>query len=124
MVNEEGKEISVTNDIIANIQNTDFQLKLFKEYLKINNIIDYDFDIIKSIDAEINTNINYDVYDKYKRYKLKWIKWNNFLSYGNDNYFDFTKLKGLVLIALISCFDKFSSALSYVSAFFNILILL
>jgi DNA repair exonuclease SbcCD ATPase subunit len=87
------------NEVISNIQNPLFQQDLFKEYLSINNVQDYDFEFLKNIDAQINSNIDYDVYDKYKRYSIKWIKWDNFLSYGENNYFDFTQLNGLVLLS-------------------------
>lgn len=93
-----GKNISVSTDIIANIQKPEFQCKLFKDFLEENNIQGYDFDFIKKIDSEINSRIDYDVYDKFRRYSIKWVKWNNFLSYGEDNYFDFSTLKGLVLL--------------------------
>ena len=99
MLNDKGEATSVATDIISNIQNPQFQLKLFNEYLSVNNILSYDFDLITQIDAEINANIDYDVYDKYKRYSIKWVKWSNFLSYGEDNYFDFSNLKGLVLLS-------------------------
>ena len=99
MLNEKGEATSVATDIISNIQNPQFQLKLFNEYLEVNNILNYDFDLIKQIDAEINAHIDYDIYDKYKRYNIKWVKWSNFLSYGEDNYFDFSDLKGLVLLS-------------------------
>lgn len=87
------------NEVISNIQNPLFQLDLFKEYLELNNVQDYDFEYLKSIDAHINGNIDYDVYDKYKRYSIKWIKWDNFLSYGENNFFDFRQLSGLVLLS-------------------------
>lgn len=87
------------NEVISNIQNPLFQLDLFKEYLELNNVQDYDFEYLKSIDAQINGNIDYDVYDKYKRYSIKWIKWDNFLSYGENNFFDFSQLSGLVLLS-------------------------
>ena len=87
------------NEVINNIQNPLFQLELFKEYLSMNNIQDYDFDFIKDIDAHINAHIDYAVYDKYKRYSIKWMKWDNFLSYGENNFFDFTQLEGLVLLS-------------------------
>ena len=99
MLNSEGETTSVATDIITNIQNPEFQLKLFNEYLEVNNITNYDFDLIQQIDAEINANIDYEVYDKYKRYSIKWVKWSNFLSYGPDNFFDFSTLKGLVLLS-------------------------
>lgn len=98
MINQSGEFVGISNDIISNIQNTEFQLVLFNEYLKSNDITDYDFDIIKKIDADINAKIDYDLYDKYKRYSIKWVKWDNFLSYGENNFFDFTKLNGLVLL--------------------------
>lgn len=122
MINEDGKELSITKDIIANIQDTDFQIKLFQEYIKINKIEDYDFDMIRSIDADINAKINYDVYDKYKRYSLKWIKWSNFLSYGENNYFDFTQLKNLVLIQGVHPFQNQSGKTTFAIDLFHFLL--
>ena len=92
-------EISLATDIIQNIQDPQFQLKLFQDYLNLNKITDYDFELIKKIDSEINANIDYQVYDKYRRYSIKWIRWDNFLSYGASNYFDFTNIKHLVLLS-------------------------
>lgn len=97
--NDDGDDISINTEIIQNIQDPQFQLKLFSDYMKLNNITDYDFDLIKKIDAEINQKIDYQVYDKYKKYSVKWIRWSNFLSYGSDNFFDFTKLGKLVLLS-------------------------
>ena len=98
LLNDKGQNVSISHDVINNIQNPEFQKTLFKEYIVENNIQDCDFDFVTKIDAEINSKINYDVYDKYRRYSIKWIKWSNFLSYGEDNYFDFSNLKGLVLL--------------------------
>lgn len=98
MLNEKGEQLSVANDIVENIQRPEFQLQLFQEYLEMNNIQNYDFELIKKIDAELNSKIDYDVYEKYRRYKINWIKWDNFLSYGQSNYMDFTQLKDLVLL--------------------------
>ena len=98
MKSDGGDDISITNEIIQNIQEPQFQLKLFQDYLKLNNITDYDFELIKKIDSEINAQIDYQVYDKYRRYSIKWIRWDNFLSYGASNYFDFTNIKNLVLL--------------------------
>ena len=100
IVIENGEEKNfIDNEIIQNIQNPLFQLDLFKEYIKTNNITDYDFDIIRRIDAQMNAHIDYAVYDKYKRYAIKWVKWDNFLSYGEGNFFDFSQLEGLVLLS-------------------------
>lgn len=96
--NEKGEKIALTSDIVSNIQDPVFQVKLFKDYLKLKNIVDCDFELIKKIDSEINGKIDYKVYDKYRRFSIKWIKWDNFLSYGNGNLFDFSTLRGLVLL--------------------------
>lgn len=98
-VDEKGSEISINKDIIQNIQDPNFQVKLFNDYLKMNNIDGYDFELIKKIDSEINAKIDYQIYDKYRRYSIKWVRWDNFLSYGTDNYFDFTNLNGIVLLS-------------------------
>ena len=39
-LNEKGEEIPLTSSIIENIQEPKFQLELFKEYLKVNDIIE------------------------------------------------------------------------------------
>lgn len=98
ILNENGEECSINNDVIQNIQDPQFQQKLFVDYLELNKITDYDLDAILKIDSEINAKIDYKVYDKYKKYSIKWIKWSNFLSYGEDNYFDFTSIKNMVLL--------------------------
>ncbi len=97
-VNENGDRISLTSDVIENIQDPNFQLGLFKEYMDIKDIKDVDFNDIKTIDTQVNSFVDFDQYSKYKLYKFKYVKWNNYLSYGKDNYFDFTKLHGLVLL--------------------------
>lgn len=99
MIDESGEKISLNNNVIQNIQDPQFQLKLFETYLKVNNISNYDFELIKKIDAEINGKIDYKVYDKYRRYSIKWIRWDNFLSYGASNYFDFSSIHGLTSLS-------------------------
>ena len=99
MIDENGDKISLNTDVIQNIQDPQFQLKLFEAYLKTSNITGYDFELIKKIDAEINGKIDYKVYDKYRRYSIKWIRWSNFLSYGASNYFDFTRISGLTSLS-------------------------
>lgn len=81
-----------------NIQDPEFHKKLFLEYLSVNNINDYDIELIDSIDKDINNKINYFSYEKHRRFSIKWVKWSNFQSYGADNSFDFTSLNGLVLL--------------------------
>lgn len=97
-VKDDGSKISLASDIVNNIQDPKFQQKLFGEYIKMKNIKDVNLDDIIKIDDVINVHVNFDAYSKYKSYKIKYAKWDNYLSYGKGNYFDFTKLKGLVLL--------------------------
>lgn len=97
-LNKNGEKIPVTNDIIQNIQDPKFQQQLFDDYLKERGITDYDLTEVIKIDNDINQYIDYESYGKNKKYEIKWIKWSNFMSYGPNNFFDFTKLSGLVLL--------------------------
>lgn len=89
---------ALNTENISNIKDPKFQQELFKQYIAENNIENVDFDEIIKIDSTINALINYDSYENGKRYSIKWVKWSNYLSYGEDNFFDFTKLHGLVLL--------------------------
>ena len=100
-INEKGEEVNINTEIIENIQDLNFQLKLFKDYLRNNDIKNYDWDFIKSIDSHINSKIDYDKYEKYKRYSIEWLEWSNFLSYGNNNKLNLSELNGLVLLTSI-----------------------
>ena len=97
-VDDKGDRISLASDIITNIQDPKFQQQLFEEYIKAKGIEDVDFDALLNIDKKVNAFVDFDTYSKYRPYKVKYLKWDNYLSYGKDNYFDFTKLKGLVLL--------------------------
>ena len=97
-MDENGEKISLASDIITNIQDPKFQEQLFDEYLKLKGVEDYNFEEIIDIDKKVNAFVDFNAYSKYKPYKIKYLKWNNYLSYGKGNYFDFTKLKGLVLL--------------------------
>lgn len=85
-------------EMIDNIHDPKFHQKLFKDYIDQNGIKDYNWEEILNIDSRVNALINYDMYEKGRRFELKYAKWSNFLSYGKDNFFDFQKLKGLVLL--------------------------
>lgn len=97
-IDEDGNTVPISSQYIDNIQDPKNQIELMKSYIKVNNIEDCDFDMILSIDNEINAKIDYHVYDKYRKYSLKWLKWSNFQSYGPDNEFRFDNLKGLILL--------------------------
>ena len=96
--NAKGETEVATAEIVQNIQDPRFQQTLFKKYLDENGVTNYDFDKILSIDNQINSLIDYEVYDKFRKYKIEWVRWSNFLSYGENNYIDFNDLTGLVLL--------------------------
>lgn len=97
-VAKSAKVEGLNSENIKNIQDPLFQQSMFKQYLAENGIEDYDFDAILKIDSQINSLIDYDSYEKGKHYTVKSLSWSNFLSYGDDNHFDFTQLHGLVLL--------------------------
>jgi hypothetical protein len=88
----------LSTETVQSIYDPKFQQELMKQFIVNNDIKDINFEEIVKIDSQINSLINYDAYDKGKKYTIKWVKWDNFLSYGPDNFFDFTTLKGLVLL--------------------------
>lgn len=98
VVNVDGKRVSLTDNICNNIQNPEYQKQLMQTYINLKNYQDINWEEINKIDNQINAFLDFDQYTKYKQYKLKSLKWSNYLSYGPDNYFDFTKLSGLVLL--------------------------
>lgn len=98
VVNVDGKRVSLTDNICNNIQNPEYQKQLMQTYINLKNYQDINWEEINKIDNQINAFLDFDQYTKYKLYKLKSLKWSNYLSYGPDNYFDFTKLSGLVLL--------------------------
>ena len=91
---------TLASETVNSIHEPKFQVELFKQFIKKNNIevTEDEFNEIVKIDSQINSLIDFDSYGKSKKYSVKWVKWGNFLSYGPDNYFDFTKLHGLVLL--------------------------
>lgn len=89
-------DTALNAEMINNIKDPKFQQDLFKKYIQENGVKDYNWDELMNIDSRVNSLINYDAYEKSRRFVLRYAKWSNFLSYGKNNYFDFTKLSGLV----------------------------
>lgn len=97
-VTSDGQKLSLASDIIKSVQDPRFQQQLFRDYAEAQGLENVDFDEIDKIDNFINSFVDFDSYSKFKNYRLKYLKWSNYLSYGPDNYVDFTKLHGLVLL--------------------------
>ena len=52
---------------VEDVQNPESHKLLFKKYLDLYNIKDYDFDAIEAIDNEVNSEIEYNPYNKYRK---------------------------------------------------------
>ena len=89
---------ALNSENINNIQDPKYHLTLFKKYIDENGVKDYDWNELVSIDSRVNSVIDFTNYEKGRRFELRYAKWKNFLSYGDNNYFDFTKLHGLILL--------------------------
>lgn len=98
-VHIDGSKVDViSEESIDNINDPQFQIELFLRWINENGITEFDFEKIKSIDNSVNAVIDYSKYDQRKKFDIKWIRWSNFLSFGPDNFFDFTKVHGLTLL--------------------------
>ena len=96
---KDGSDTVLAGDIVQNINDPRFMQELMKQYYNSLDPKDregIEFEDLIKIDSTINAQVDFSVYNKGKRYSIKWVKWGNFLSYGPDNFFDFTKLHGLI----------------------------
>lgn len=95
---ENGDVIQVDGASIENIMDVTYQRELMKEWLKRENKV-IDFNRVISLDDKINAELNIDNDDiRQSHWAIKWIRVNNFLSFGEDNYVPFNKLKGLTVV--------------------------
>ena len=97
--NKEGKTIDISDGLIENIMDEEYQRKLFAEWLK-RNETNVDFNRLCKLDDKINEVLfEGDIEDyRYRRWELKNLWIDNFLSYGDNNTLDYTKLKGLNIV--------------------------
>lgn len=96
--NEKGDIIEITGAGIENILDINYQRELMKECLKRDNKV-VDFDRIVKLDEIINNELNIDLNDsQHRTWSIRWVMINNFLSFGEDNYFPFSKMKGLTVV--------------------------
>ena len=97
--NKEGKRIDISDGLIENIMDKEYQRKLFAEWLKRNDM-SVDFTRLCKLDDRIEEELMVDEVEdyRYRRWELKKLWIDNFLSYGSDNDLDYTKLKGLNIV--------------------------
>ena len=82
-----------------NILDHQYQKKLVKEFLEENDI-DIKWDLINRLDDKVNGNINKidESVIRYNKWYIKRVEYSNFLSFGQDNVIDFTKLGGITVV--------------------------
>jgi len=93
-----GEIIEITGANIDNIMDTSYQRELMKEWLKRENK-NVNFERLISLDDKVNAELNIeDSQSNQNSWSIKWLSINNFLSFGENNYVPFNKLKGLTVV--------------------------
>ena len=97
-LDKKGNRIEVNGASIENILDQSYQRQLFKEWLE-REKKDVDFTRLIALDDKVNAEINIKEEDvTYRKWKLEKLWIDNFLSYGDGNEIDFTKLNGITSI--------------------------
>jgi DNA repair exonuclease SbcCD ATPase subunit len=88
-------EMSITD----NVMDSNYQRRLFKEWLD-NNQINVDWERLLRLDDKVNDKLKQirDVEYRYRNWYIKELEWDNFLSYGDGNKLTFDNLKGVTVI--------------------------
>lgn len=86
-------------DATDNILDHQYQKKLVKEFIEENDI-KIKWDLINRLDDRVNGNINKidESVVRHNKWYIKKIEFSNFLSFGQNNVIDFTKLGGITVI--------------------------
>tara|TARA_R110001592_G_scaffold138636_2_gene358079 strand:+ start:1146 stop:3512 length:2367 start_codon:yes stop_codon:yes gene_type:complete len=97
--NSSGELVEIDGANIENIMSSEYQRKLFKEWLIREGKEDVNFDKILALDNKVNNEMNIDTeHDSHKKYRLKWLTVDNFLSYGENNKFPVDRFKGFTVV--------------------------
>lgn len=95
---ENGDVIEIDGASIENIMDVTYQRELMREWIKRENKV-VDFERIIKLDDKVNGELNLeDNNSQHKSWSIKWITLNNFLSFGDNNFVPFNKLKGLTIV--------------------------
>ena len=97
-ISDNGDVIEISGAGIENIMNVSYQRELFKEWINREGK-EVNFEKIIALDDKINSALELDPDVKpHKKYVLKWLTLNNFLSFGDNNYFPVDRFKGLTVV--------------------------
>lgn len=96
--NDKGDAIEITGAGIDNIMDVNYQRSLMKEILaRDNNAVD--FNRLVALDDKVNGELNIDLtVSQHRSWSIKWVMVNNFLSFGDNNFLPFSKVKGLTIV--------------------------
>lgn len=93
-----GDVIEINGANIENIMDINYQRELMREWIKRENK-NVDVNRIIKLDEKVNAELNVeDNHQQHKSWGIKWLRLDNFLSFGDDNYVPFSKLKGLTIV--------------------------
>lgn len=97
-MDDKGNMVELTGLGIESIMNSTYQRALMKEIIEREKKA-VDFNRIIALDEKVNAELNVDLtQSQHVSWTLKWLRIDNFLSFGDDNYFPITKLNGLTII--------------------------
>ena len=96
---KDGTEVAIEEGVIDNIMDINYQRDLFKQWLD-REKIELDWDRLIKLDDKVNEILKTkkDTDYRYRRWFIKNIEINNFLSFGDDNIVDYSKLNGVNLV--------------------------
>jgi DNA repair exonuclease SbcCD ATPase subunit len=96
-VDIEGTEVEMT--MADNVMDTNYQRKLFKEWVKLNNV-DVEWERLLKLDDKVNEKLSQEreIDYRYRNWFIKDLEWDNFLSFGDGNKLSFNKLEGITAI--------------------------
>jgi DNA repair exonuclease SbcCD ATPase subunit len=96
--NDKGDMVEITGAGLENVMDVNYQRALMKELIERDNKT-VDFKRILALDERVNGELNIDLNNiQHKSWSIKWIMIDNFLSFGEQNYIPFGRLKGLTVV--------------------------
>jgi hypothetical protein len=95
---ENGDVIEITGAGIDNIMDVNYQRALMKEIIARDGKT-VDFNRIIALDDKVNGELNVDLSaTQHRTWAIKWLMVDNFLSFGENNFVPFSKIRGLTVV--------------------------